>query len=428
MSEELKNTGAENSAIDPTNHNSIKETVTIDSSVIKIPTMATDHTESATVSEDTILEDKSTEEVSSTTPTDDSTAATAPIDYAALTLEKLITVLAHYIETESVPVLKNKVPAIKTIFDAKLNALVAEKKAHFIAEGGNEIDFKYDAKLKKEFDMTYKVYASKRNEYQKNKEQQLLHNLKERLAIIEKIKALVAVEEDSNSTYKVFKEIQDKWKTAGAVPKGEDSDLWKTYHHHVENFYDYLNLNRELRDLDFKHNLEEKRKIIERATLLAADPDLDRAFRELQVLHKIWKEDLGPVEKEHREIVWQEFSKATKIIHKRRQDFFKEQDKIQITNLALKNAVIEKITALSNNALNSHNAIQKEVKELELLREVFFKIGKVPKKDNDAIWKSFNKAARTFNESKNQFYKEAKREQQENLEKKTCIDSHSRRT
>lgn len=104
------------------------------------------------------------------------------------------------------------------------------------------------------------------------------------------------------------------------------NDVWRTYHHHVEIFYDFLDLNRDLRDLDFKHNLEEKLKIIEKAETLANELDVNKAFRELQLLHKIWKEDIGPVDREHREEIWERFSAATKTIHDRRQEHFKNLD------------------------------------------------------------------------------------------------------
>ena len=128
------------------------------------------------------------------------------------------------------------------------------------------------------------------------------------------------------------------------------------YDHHVEIFYDFLHLNRDLRDMDFKHNLEQKLKIIERAEELAKDDNVNRTFRELQVLHKMWKEDLGPVDREHREAIWERFSNATKIIHDKRQAYYADLDKAFEKNLERKEAIIEKIEAISSDTGNSHQA------------------------------------------------------------------------
>ena len=163
--------------------------------------------------------------------------------------------------------------------------------------------------------------------FPKSSKKNLKQNLVNKLEIIEEIKALVNSEEDINTTYKHFKELQERWRTSGPIPKDKYNTAWNSYHHHVEIFYDFLHLNRELRDLDFRHNLEEKEKLTERAEALVQEPDLTKAFRELQTLHKIWKEEVGPVAREHRDAIWDRFSSATKAIHQRRQDQFQEQEK-----------------------------------------------------------------------------------------------------
>lgn len=199
------------------------------------------------------------------------------------------------------------------------------------------------------------------------------------------------------------------------------NDVWRTYHHHVEIFYDFLDLNRDLRDLDFKHNLEEKLKIIEKAETLANELDVNKAFRELQLLHKIWKEDIGPVDREHREEIWERFSAATKTIHDRRQEHFKNLDVVYEKNLEVKTDIIEKIKAIANQTTTSHSQWQKNIKDIEDLREAFFKAGKVPTRVNEDTWKVFKEAVRLFNNRKNNFYKELKKEQQDNLDKKLAL-------
>ena len=189
----------------------------------------------------------------------------------------------------------------------------------------------------------------------------------------------------------------------------------------MEIFYDFLNLNRELRDLDFKHNLEEKLKIIEKAEALETETDIHKAFQELQTLHKIWKEDLGPVDKENREAVWDRFSAATKVIHEKRQEHFKSLEKGFEGNLEIKLEIIAKINAVSEGIATTHKGIQNQMKTVETLRNTFFETGKVPQKQNEKTWKAFKAATKLFNQHKNSFYKHLKNEQQENLDAKKAL-------
>jgi BMFP domain-containing protein YqiC len=226
------------------------------------------------------------------------------------------------------------------------------------------------------------------------------------------------VEENINTTYKHFKQLQEDWKNAGPIPRDKYNNVWNNYHHHVERFYDFLHLNRDLRDLDFKHNLDQKLKLIDRAEELSKDDNSNRAFRELQALHKIWKEELGPVERERREEIWERFSAATKLIHEKRQLYFKEVDKVYEKNLELKCDIINQIDAITSNDSNNHSAWQKKIKQIENLRSSFFNAGKVPIKVNEETWAKFKESVRAFNRKKNSFYKSLKKDQYQNLQKK----------
>ncbi|MDP5062050.1 MAG: DUF349 domain-containing protein [Maribacter sp.] len=342
-------------------------------------------------------------------------------DYHEMSMENLVGELQRLVNNEKVQSIRKHVDSIKDEFNQKFDELLEEKKEEFISNGGNEIDFRYNSVDKKQFNEVYTDYRDKRNQHYKSLEKSHKENLAYRLDLIEQLKSLVNVEEDINTTYNNFKDIQAKWRHAGAIPRADYTDVWKTYHHHIEIFYDFLNINRDLRDLDFKHNLEEKTKIVARAEELSKEPDLNRAFRELQVLHKIWKEDLGPVGKDHREAIWDSFSAATKIIHERRQDYFKNLDQIKEENLARKQAIIAEINELSANVSSNHGTLQQQIKKLEELREAFFKAGQVPQKLNSKTWNSFKGAVRAFNQNKNAFYKNLKKDQQENLDKKRAL-------
>ncbi len=340
------------------------------------------------------------------------------LDYREMPMENLVGEMQRLVRNERVQAIKKHVDGIKHEFDRKFKLFIDQKKEEFIANGGNEIDFHYNSVTKRQFNEVYGDYREKRNQYYKNLENTLKDNLANRLEIITELKGLVTIEEDMNTTYNSFKTLQQRWRDAGPIPRNQYNDVWRTYQHHVEKFYDFLHLNRELRDLDFKHNLEEKIKLIERAEALIEEKDLGRAFRELQELHKIWKEEIGPVSRDQRDEIWDRFSSATKALHNRRQEHQKELDKKYEENLMLKNEIILQINTLAENTSGNHKVLQQQIKQIAGLREQFFKIGKVPQKVNEITWKAFKDATRNFNHNKNAFYKSLKKEQQQNLDKK----------
>ncbi|SDS30003.1 protein of unknown function [Formosa sp. Hel1_31_208] len=342
-------------------------------------------------------------------------------DYHAMTMEQLTTELELLVENHKIQNIKAQVEEVKSEFNSKFDALLDEKKEEFLSEGGNEIDFYYSSPIKKKFNAVFKTYRNNLNAYYKERENNLKGNLENRLQIIEEIKSLINVEENINNTYKHFKDLQEQWRNAGPIPRDRYNNAWNSYHHHVEIFYDFLHLNRDLRDMDFKHNLEQKTKIIERAEELAQDDNINRSFRELQVLHKLWKEDLGPVAKAHREEIWERFSRATKTIHDKRQAYYEDLDKARETNLVKKEEIILKIEEIAAEDVSSHQSWQKKIKSIEALREDFFNAGKVPQKVNEATWSKFKSAVRTFNRNKNAYYKHLKKDQYENLEKKKAL-------
>ncbi len=342
-------------------------------------------------------------------------------DYHTMSMEDLVDELEKLVENEKIQIIRSKVDTIKSEFSSKFSSLLEVKKAEFIAEGGSTIDFYFDSPLKKRFNTIFKTYREKRQAHYKNLEKNLKENLENRLEIINEIKGLINVEENINTTYKHFKALQESWRNAGPIPRDKYNTVWNNYHHHIEIFYDFLHLNRDLRDLDFKHNLEQKIKLIARAEELAQYDDSNRAFRELQVLHKIWKEELGPVGKEHRELIWEQFSAATKSIHEKRQVYFGELDKAYEKNLEVKHDIIAQIDAITKDDTNNHSIWQKRIRKIEELRKQFFNAGKVPIKVNEATWAKFKTAVREFNHKKNAFYKGLKKDQYENLQKKLAL-------
>lgn len=342
-------------------------------------------------------------------------------DYDAMSMEQLAIEFEQLLATHKIQNIRSQVDEIKSEFNAKFDALLEEKKEEFISQGGNEIDFYHSSPVKKRFNAAYRTYRNNLNAYYKERENNLKANLEKRLQIIEDIKGLVNAEENINTTYKQFKDLQEQWRNAGPIPRDRYNNAWNSYHHHVEIFYDVLHLNRDLRDLDFKHNLEQKTKIIERAEELAKDDNINRTFRELQVLHKLWKEELGPVAREHRDSIWERFSNATKTIHDKRQAYYADLDKAREKNLERKEEIIAKIQEVAAGTTTSHQGWQKKIKDIEVLRQEFFNAGRVPQKVNEDTWSKFKDAVRTFNRNKNAYYKNLKKDQYDNLEKKKAL-------
>jgi hypothetical protein len=339
-------------------------------------------------------------------------------DYHAMSKEDLVAEMEKLVANEKIQAIKEHIDEIKAEFNTKFDEEFEEKKEEFLAEGGNIIDFHYSTPVKKLFNSIYFDYKEKRNHYYHQLKQDLNKNLDIRLQIIEELKGLLDVEENINTTYKYFKDLQDRWRTAGSIPRDKYNTVWNTYHHHVENFYDFLHLNRDFRDMDFKHNLEQKLKIIDRAEELTQENDTNRALRELQMLHKMWKEELGPVAKEFREDIWERFSEATKKIHDLRQAYYDQLDQEYEKNLEQKQEICAKIKILVETEYTAHSQWQQKIKDLNALRDEFFKVGKVPREKNESTWSEFKQNVRQFNRNKNAYYKGLKKEQYDNLEKK----------
>jgi len=414
-----KVSNAENSPVEET---SVEKTEVKEVEAVDIETAKEEESKEAT--EDTApdaevaVETESDENSEKDNVKDEEEKVIPLLDYSKMTTEELYEEANKLVKNEAVQAIKTHIDKIREAFYNLINADKKEKEEAFLAEGGNIIDFRYDSYIKTQFNAVYNEYRKKREAYQKNIEEQQNKNYETSLELIEELKNLINKEEKMSDTYKEFKDIQEKWRNTGKVPKAVSNELWRTYHHHVEMFYDYLRLNNEMRDLDFKHNYEEKLKIVERAEELSNEPSIKKAFDELQELHRMWKEETGPVAKEYREEIWERFSKATKVIHDRRHEHLKEMKAEWAKNMEAKEAVCAKIEEIAKEEGNTHSQWQDRIKRVEALKAEFQAIGRVAKSDNDKIWQKFKDATRALNKRKNDFYKSLKKDQLVNLEKK----------
>jgi len=342
------------------------------------------------------------------------------IDYESLNLEDLVGELDKLVKEHPVQSIHNNVNTIKNIFNLKFGELLKKEKTLFLENGGDVVDFQFSNPVKTKYNSILYDYKIKKNEFYKKQDNQLNENLEDKLNLIEELKHLI---DNANGAtmYKVFKGIQDKWRGLGPIPKAKYNNTWRTYEHHVERFYDLLHLSNDLRDLDFKHNYEEKLALVVKAEELAELEDVNLAFNELQILHKLWKEEIGPVDREHREEVWDRFSAATKKVHDKRHDFFKDLKSKFDDNVDEKLAVIAGIDAIDISKNKTRTDWQKSIKEIEDLRTKFFNIGQVPRVKSNEIWAKFKEATKKFNIKKNNFFKDVKKEHLENLNKKKLL-------
>ena len=313
---------------------------------------------------------------------------------------------------------RKKFDTLSKLIEGKLDQLLKIKKEDFINSGGAPEDFYIKLPEKVTFDQLVRKYKSEKARYYQDLEKSQQSNLALRKSLIEELKGLIGVDRPISDTYKQFKDLQARWRESGHVPQADANNIWKTYHHHVGIFYDFLHLNREFRELDYKYNYEEKIKIIEEVEAMAKMDNIQKAFRNLQELHKRWKDELGPVAKEHEEPLWERFSQATKVIHEKRQFFQKNQTEIFKANFDKKADLIEQIRELNESEIKTHNEMQKLIRNMEALRTSFFDCGSVSRSKSAEIWTAFKEVMRAFSRKRNSFYKSLKKEYAENMKKR----------
>ena len=340
------------------------------------------------------------------------------VDLSSLTLEALIDKFELIVSGERWIKHHNDVQTINKLFEEKFQKDLETQKKSFTDGGGNQIDFFYKPEYKKRFDEIGYDYRKKRREHYKDQEVTQKVNLERKQALIEEIKSLINIDQNINTIYKTFRTLQENWYNIGMVPRTESQNLWETYKHHVEKFYDFLHLNRELRDLDYKHNYEEKLKIIEQAEILQEVGDVLRASRDLNILHQLWKNDLGPVAKEHRDVLWARFQEASKVIQVKRQAYQKDMVGAMKENLYSKETLLKEMKTLSEPAPKNHKEWQNAINRFNTLRDQFKGIGYVPAKESKTTWQKFREIGREFMQLKNVFYKDQKKEYNQNIDKK----------
>ncbi|MBO7278714.1 MAG: DUF349 domain-containing protein [Bacteroidales bacterium] len=276
------------------------------------------------------------------------------------------------------------------------------------------------AEVERGFKELYARYKTLRSNFVQAQEQQKENNLAAKLQIIEEIKQLSEKQEDINQTFNEFRALQARWRETGPVPQARVKDVYETYQHHVEMFYDYVKINNELRDLDFKKNLASKIQLCEQAEALAAEENVISAFNRLQKLHEEWKE-FGPVDRESRESIWNRFKAATSVINKKHQQYFEKAKEEQKANFVAKSGLCERAEAIAEREINEAAAWNKASKELENLQKEWKTIGFASKKDNQKVYERFRAACDKFFDRKREFYNDFKDQMTRNYEQKVAL-------
>ena len=342
------------------------------------------------------------------------------INYNNFSPQELHQKISQLISTNDIYSVANKIEAIKAVFYKKINA---EKEAHkneFLKNEGLKKEYIYTHPIEKDFKELFIEFRKKKAEYRKKLEEDFEKNLKIKSKIIKDIQNLINEKETIKETFTKFRNLINKWRSTGEVGFSYRNDLWKSYHHQVEKFYDFIKINDDLRDLDFERNLKQKTILCKQVEDLLEEKSINKVHTELQILHEKWKE-IGPVKRELREEIWGRFKEATHKLNKRRNEHFldlKQKGKHAFEN---KYDICKKIAALTKSDLNSHekwNSLTAQVKELE---EEWKKQAPLSKEDNKVAWKLLRETLSNFYEKKNKFYKEKKLENKKILQNKVVI-------
>lgn len=350
------------------------------------------------------------------------------IDYNTKSLKELVDLFNQLLETENHQVIYKNAEVIKATFYKTLKkdkiaggyAVVENPVLESDVAGEdlqNELSQNPFQDIENEFKSIYSKYKSLRATFVQEQDKKKEDNYKEKLAIIEELKTLIEKQDDPNKTFPEFRNLQNKWRSVGPVPQANHADIYNTYKLYEEKFYDYVKISKDLRDLDFKKNLDAKLALCQKAEDLINEDNVVEAFKKLQKLHEEWKE-YGPVDKENREQIWERFRQATSAVNKKHQAYFEGQKEVQKENLAKKTALCEKVEEIAQREITDSNMWNSLSKEIESIQKEWKTIGFASKKDNQKIYDRFRAACDNFFARKRDFYVEFKSVMQENIDKK----------
>lgn len=348
-------------------------------------------------------------------------------DFSNCNKLELIEILEETVQDADVVKIKDKVVAVKSNFLRICKEERDKEMEQFILDGGDAESYEHvEDPLEIRFKAAFNIFRDNKLKYNETLEAQKVVNLQQKNAILEELKQLINSEETLKKTYDEFRNLQDRWKEIGQVPATEITNLWNNYHFLVEKFYDKVKINRELRDLDLKKNLEAKIELCEKTEELLLEKSVTKAFKLLQKYHDEWKE-IGPVPQEKKDELWERFKNTTDKINQVRREHYSKIQEEQQANYDAKVAICEKIEEVLNDSINSIGAWQKKSNDVNDLFKVWKTLGPAQKKLNDEIWARFKGSMDAFFSNKKEFFSRLKEQQLENYNRKLqlCVEAEA---
>ena len=387
-----------------------------------------DETKRRTYSEE-IISTKDEEDTEEEEEEEDSTESIDEINlqYSKMTRQELLAEIKELSGSENIQKIKLRASLVRNSFRNLTNDLIKEIKDKFIAEGGVEEEFKPEEDdINLEFYKYYSIYRQKRKDFLEQQEKIKLDNVTKKNAVLDDLRKLLSSDESLKDIYDKFNGIQDKWRQIGQVPRTEVNLLWQNYHFLIEKFYDKVKINRELRDLDLKRNLDAKMELCERAEELILEPSINKSFKALQELHQEWK-SIGNVPIDKNDEVWERFRDASDNINKKRKDYYETMRVELESNLLAKQALCEKAEEVMKREHTNPNEWNDSTNEMNDMLNLWKSIGPVPQKDNEGIWNRFKSTLNLFFDAKKEVFAKLKEERDINYNKKVelCLKAES---
>lgn len=378
--------------------------------------------------EESLVSDNITLETESNNQEDEEETEISDDFFDHLSSEEVVTTLEETMRENDVAKIKKQVSLLKIRF-LQLNKEHREQQLQsFLANGGNKEDFDYSPdEWEERFNQSFNQYKANKARYAEELEQTKVTNLEKKQTLLEELKTIIDSSTDSlKQIYDRFKDIQVAWKEIGPVPQANVTELWQNYHFYVERFFDKIKINRELRDLDLKKNLEKKLEICEKTEALLLEPSIIKSFKLLQQYHKEWKES-GPVDEDKKEELWNRFKTASDKINQHRRNYYEQLDWQQEENYKAKLALCEKmdeISAIELASIKQANILSEQTAELF---KTWRTIGTAPKAIHDEIWERFRQSLDLFYSNRKQYLSKVKEEQIDNynLKLNLCIEAES---
>ena len=335
-----------------------------------------------------------------------------------LSVKELLTEMENIVNQEDAAIHSKKFYQLKDYAYDLIQEEIADKKHDFVEEGNEPEKFSYQHPEQSRYSALINIFKEKLDIFNHNLEKEQQENLEKRIQIIENLKNLYLNTEPNVNFFHAIRKIKEEWANAGHVAKSEFKNLNHNYFHHLNRFYEMLDIHKEYREQEYAHNLEKRKSIIARAEELVNEPSVQKALNELQYLHRLWKEEAEPVSEEFRDSTWETFKEISNKIHERKTELIHQIESAQQEALTKKNEIIAQLKEFITPKNSNHDYWQQTIKKVEELRSNFLKLGNVPKKLSNQNWTEFKNTLRAFNSQKNNFYKGLKNTQIQNFEEK----------